>query len=530
MTNIKTFQRLVVTFIIGLSLVSCGGGDSDSKTSSEDLPIAIDDTAAAVQNGPTISILPLINDTSTLTLDETTIEIITDPQNGNANVINTGEIEYTPNPDYIGTDSLVYTVKDTVGNFSNPATVEIVISEAPDITAPVITIIGDSHLSIAKPGPYIDQSATAEDDRDGPVEVTITSNVDVNTLGEYSVNYTAKDTAGNTASASRIVEITAQFLKENTRIKDNCVKFLEEEGFDLNDDGKLDTTNDEITKSEIIFTNGIPISRADLSTMIINRENVSNINTCEIKDMSSLFDSNNTFNQDISQWNVGAVTNMSYMFGGAYEFNQDISDWNVSNVSDMSLMFQNARAFDGDISNWKTGNVKNMKGMFFGASSFNQNINEWDVSNLESTIQMFRDASKFNRDISSWNVSNVLDMQEMFFNAASFNQNLNSWDVSNVIDMSRMFLGASSFNQSISKWNVGKVEDMSSMFIGVTLTPEIYDSILIAWDKASKAAGNWFSPRTFNVGLNIPSITGANARKNLLERESWNIIDGDSPR
>jgi len=48
-----------------------------------------------------------------------------------------------------------------------------------------------------------------------------------------------------------------------------------------------------------------------------------------ITDMSSMFQNNLVFNQDISSWDVSSVTNMNFMFYNASVFDQDISGWNV---------------------------------------------------------------------------------------------------------------------------------------------------------------------------------------------------------
>jgi len=76
-----------------------------------------------------------------------------------------------------------------------------------DSTAPVITVIGDNPVTVIKGSSYTDEGATANDAVDGPVAVTSTNNIDMSTVGIYTITYSATDKAGNTASTTRAVNI-----------------------------------------------------------------------------------------------------------------------------------------------------------------------------------------------------------------------------------------------------------------------------------------------------------------------------------
>ena len=155
----------------------------------------------------------------------------------------------------------------------------------------------------------------------------------------------------------------------------------------------------------------------------------------------------------IKCWDVQRVTDMTYLFFSQTSFDEDLSCWDVSQVTDMSSMFHGAILFNKNLNSWDVSKVTYMNDMFAEATSFNQNLNSWDVSKVTDMMFMFNSAAKFNGDVSEWNVSQVNDMHFMFGYAESFDQNLNSWDVSKVTDMSYMFIGARSFYQSLC-WDV----------------------------------------------------------------------------
>jgi surface protein len=185
------------------------------------------------------------------------------------------------------------------------------------------------------------------------------------------------------------------------------------------------------------------ISLSSLKTMIANGDDVTQVDTSAITDMSELFFNNNAFNQDISGWDVSNVTNMYRLFKNAYQFNQPIGSWDTSSVTNMSSLFDDAYQFNQPIGSWDTSSVTNMSYLFEGAGSFNQDINNWDVSNVTNMRNMLRGINVFNRDISNWDTSSVTDMGSMFYSNTSFNQDISGWDVSGVT-----WSGQGSFNHN----------------------------------------------------------------------------------
>lgn len=69
----------------------------------------------------------------------------------------------------------------------------------PDITAPVITLIGANPMTVNFGGTYAEPGANADDNVDGDIsnQVEITGNVDTSTVGTYYLDYKVSDAAGN---------------------------------------------------------------------------------------------------------------------------------------------------------------------------------------------------------------------------------------------------------------------------------------------------------------------------------------------
>ena len=112
-----------------------------------------------------------------------------------------------------GTYTLTYSAVDAAGNASSVTrvvTVNAII--IPDTTAPVVTLLGSATVSIDVGADFTDPGATATDDRDGELAVTVTGEVDTNTAGTYTLTYSASDFAGNTGTATRTVIVNEVIL------------------------------------------------------------------------------------------------------------------------------------------------------------------------------------------------------------------------------------------------------------------------------------------------------------------------------
>ena len=102
-----------------------------------------------------------------------------------------------------GTYTVTYTVSDASSNTNEARTITIF----PDTTPPVITLNGQSSMTIILGGTYTEVGATAMDNLDGNLSnaITIEGIVDTSSPGTYTVTYTVSDASSNTTAVARTV-------------------------------------------------------------------------------------------------------------------------------------------------------------------------------------------------------------------------------------------------------------------------------------------------------------------------------------
>ena len=98
----------------------------------------------------------------------------------------------------VGANDIAIVVTAEDGTTTKTYTVTITRAVA-DTTPPLIVLTGPDTVILTEDGTYTEQGATAEDDVDGTVDVTIGGNVITETHGTYTVTYNAMDAAGNAA-------------------------------------------------------------------------------------------------------------------------------------------------------------------------------------------------------------------------------------------------------------------------------------------------------------------------------------------
>jgi subtilisin family serine protease len=163
-------------------------------------------TTAADNTPPVITLIG--DQTITVQVFETyNDERATAEDNFDGDITSSIQINNPVNTDILGSYIITYNVTDNAGNEAEEVqrTVNVV-----DTTVPEITIIGDELVRIIVGTEYEDAGATAEDNYDGDIttEINTTNDVDVNTIGTYTILYNVSDSSGNNATeVSRIVEI-----------------------------------------------------------------------------------------------------------------------------------------------------------------------------------------------------------------------------------------------------------------------------------------------------------------------------------
>jgi surface protein len=234
----------------------------------------------------------------------------------------------------------------------------------------------------------------------------------------------------------------------------------------------LDHTSNEFEVGPIVVEYGTPNIKAKYGEM-------NTWNTQYVTTMQGLFQWNNTEKYQYvgnSSYNTDVAIKTNFK-----NFNENISNWDTSNVTNMSSMFNYCEVFNVDIGKWNTSKVTNMKYMFSSARKFNQNVDTkqvtvngntyyaWNVSNVTDMGYIFYGTYVFNQPLNNWNVSNVTNMEVAFGGVLyDFNQPLNNWNVTKVINMRSMFDNNYSFDQNIRGWTVRSDTNLNNMFHAAT--------------------------------------------------------------
>ena len=108
-----------------------------------------------------------------------------------------------------GSDSIVKSASSNYGSASYTQTATVLAEAGGGNTAPVITITGAQTVYVTEGTSYVDAGATATDSEDGDLtgSIVTTSNVNINTIGNYTVTYDVTDSGSLSDQATRDVVV-----------------------------------------------------------------------------------------------------------------------------------------------------------------------------------------------------------------------------------------------------------------------------------------------------------------------------------
>ncbi len=404
---------------------------------------------------------------------------------------------------------VTYSATDSAGNTATTTRTVVIL----DATAPVLSLNGSATIEIDENSTYVELGATAEDNLDQNVNVIVSGNVTTNEIGSYTLTYTATDTAGNSASINRTVNVldaTAPIITLNgnafiqvdldgnyvelgataTDNVDTDFSIIIESNLDTASYGSyvvvytvLDAAGNRASINRIVNVTG-----EFITTWKTDNQGVSDDNQITITTATQNQNYMVNWGDGTLDANVSGTKTHTYASPGTYTinisgdfqnikngFNTDakkllsIDKWGDGQWSTMYQAFyscENLTSNATDIPNLSA--VTSMNQMFSGATAFNGDLSQWDVSNVQFMKEMFKEATVFTSDLSQWDVSSVSNTISMFDNARAFNSDLSSWNTPSLEDMYYMFSNARSFNSDLNSWNVSSVTDMHGVFYYAT--------------------------------------------------------------
>ncbi len=232
-----------------------GGTSSDTTVSItvnavNDAPVASGDVANTPEDNPVL-IDVAANDSdvdSGDAVDSATLAIVAAPTNGSA-VVSAGQIQYTPDADYSGSDSFTYTIDDQNGATSNVATVMVNVSgvnDAPVASDDSVTTDEDTAVDV--------DLLTNDSDVDGTVDATTVAVVTnptsgsvgidpvtgvatytpaANSNGSDSFTYVVQDD-GNATSNTATVTVTVNSVNDAPVAADDVATVQEDSPYTIN--------------------------------------------------------------------------------------------------------------------------------------------------------------------------------------------------------------------------------------------------------------------------------------------------------
>jgi hypothetical protein len=166
----------------------------------------------------------------------------------------------TVNTAALGSYTVTYSATDAAGNRAT-ATRTVIVA---DLTRPVVTMNGDATIEIAVGSIFTDPGATATDNVDSGLTVSVTGLVNTAVVGEYLLTYSATDRALNSSSATRLVRVVDRSSPVITL--NGAASMTIAFGTTFTDPGA--TANDNVDGTVAVQTSGA-VNTAALGTYVI---------------------------------------------------------------------------------------------------------------------------------------------------------------------------------------------------------------------------------------------------------------------
>ncbi len=192
----------------------------------------------------------ILNDSSELTLECGTAYVepgfvATDDVDGNitSKVVTEGSVDSNK----VGTYTLTYSVKD---GYDNEATANRTITVV-DTAGPVITLNDGNTINIQPGSVYEEPGFKAVDCSDGDVSgnVTVTGEVDGETIGTYKITYAVSDSFGNATTVERTVTVKDTIAPKLTVSSEEKVFVAKDSEFEMPEYSAVDTLDGDLTEA-----------------------------------------------------------------------------------------------------------------------------------------------------------------------------------------------------------------------------------------------------------------------------------------
>lgn len=130
-------------------------------------------------------------------------------------------------------------------------------SDNSDDVPPAISVAGETEITVQFGTEYEDAGASASDNRDGDVPVSTSGVVDTQTAGTYQITYSATDSSGNTAQATRTVIVSPQmFWLTMSAFGEASFPATTSETWECRDDGRL--CRQRVEAGSVVSIDAIP--------------------------------------------------------------------------------------------------------------------------------------------------------------------------------------------------------------------------------------------------------------------------------